>query len=187
MEFPRGDSGYPIGAEWDRLPVSSVASAELEAFSCRSAVQRGGPQPLRDAAHSGASGACRVSRGARHVDSGGGSAILNDLAGGDSELAARIVTTLARRHRLDQSRRLVNRRGLFDRTARPDVFRDERWSRRCALAPAAGPAYRAPASPAQPLPAVAALGLSLRCSAQGCCRRYALRSLHRKRGLTRSP
>jgi pyruvate dehydrogenase E1 component len=52
--------------------------------------------------------------------------ILNDLAGGSSELASRIVTTSPDVTVSTNLGGWVNRRGLFDRTERQDVFRDEK-------------------------------------------------------------
>jgi len=67
-----------------------------------------------------------VPHGERMSTQEGFGRILNDLAGSNGDLAARIVTTSPDVTVSTNLGGWVNRRGLFDRTERQDVFRDEK-------------------------------------------------------------
>jgi pyruvate dehydrogenase E1 component len=125
MELFRAAMAIPDGAEWDRFAGLNVAPAELEAFLAAVPFNAAGPRryatPLIPVPAS-----LPVPRGARMSTQEGFGRILNDLAGGDSELAARIVTTSPDVTASTNLGGWVNRRGLFDRTERQDVFRDEK-------------------------------------------------------------
>ena len=105
-----------------RARHAGAQSSNRSSPQCRSTPAEPPPRrrprsPCRHAAGAAAAGA---------VDPGGFGRILNDLAGGSSELAGRIVTTSPDVTVSTNLGGWVNRRGLFDRTERQDVFRDEK-------------------------------------------------------------
>src|SRR5229473_2458271 len=125
MELFRHAMAIPDGSEWDRFAGLDVAAAELESFLAAVRFNAAGmrrfatppiPVPAR----------LPVPRAARMSTQEGFGRILNDLAGGDSALAGRIVTTSPDVTASTNLGGWVNRRGLFDRTERQDVFRDEK-------------------------------------------------------------
>jgi len=125
MELFRHAMAIPDGSEWDRFAGLDVAAAELESFLAAVPFNAAGmrrfatppiPVPAR----------LPVPRAARMSTQEGFGRILNDLAGGDSALAGRIVTTSPDVTASTNLGGWVNRRGLFDRTERQDVFRDEK-------------------------------------------------------------
>src|SRR5258708_18323194 len=118
--------GTRDGAEGDRFAGLDVAPGALEAFLAAVPFNAAGPRryatppiPVPPS--------LPVPRGARMSTQEGFGRILNDLAGGDSGLAARIVTTSPDVTASTNLARWVNRRGPFDRTERQDVFRAAKW------------------------------------------------------------
>jgi pyruvate dehydrogenase E1 component len=115
----------PDGQEWDRFAGLDLPVAMLEqflasvAFAVEKNRQLAAPAvPVPDK--------LALPQGARLSTQEGFGRILNDLAGGDSELAARIVTCSPDVTVSTNLGGWVNRRGVFDRRERADVFRDEK-------------------------------------------------------------
>jgi pyruvate dehydrogenase E1 component len=125
MELFRAAMAIPDGAEWDRFAGLEVAGAELDAFLAAVPFNAAGTRRYATPAIP-VPATLPIPRGARMSTQEGFGRILNDLAGGDSELAARIVTTSPDVTASTNLGGWVNRRGLFDRTERQDVFRDEK-------------------------------------------------------------
>src|SRR5207245_1931039 len=119
MELFRAAMAIPDGAEWDRFAGLDIAVAELEAFLAAVPFNAAGKRryatpaiPVPDR--------LPIPRGARMSTQEGFGRVLNDLAAGDSALAARIVTTSPDVTASTNLGGWVNRRGLFDRTERQD-------------------------------------------------------------------
>jgi pyruvate dehydrogenase E1 component len=117
--------GVPEGSEWDRfagldLPAETVerflAAVPFVAQRQRQLIAPAVPVPA----------ALPVSGTGRVSTQEGFGRILNDLAAGDSELARRIVTCSPDVTVSTNLGGWVNRRGVFDRRERADVFRDEK-------------------------------------------------------------
>src|SRR6266852_338220 len=115
----------PEGDEWERFAGMPVAVEALERFlaGVPFAAQRG---RRLAAAPVAVPEALPLPQGARMSTQEGFGRILNDLAGGDSELARRIVTCSPDVTVSTNLGGWVNRRGVFDRRERADVFRDEK-------------------------------------------------------------
>ena len=145
--------------------------AELEAFLARRAVQPRGPPPPDRAGHRGAA-AARVQAGRRRCRRSRALASCSTrLARGDSELAARIVTTSPDVTVSTNLGAWVNRRGLFARAEKADLFRSEKIPR-----PSTGTSRRRASiielgiAENNLFILLSALGLSHRSTARGCCR-----------------
>jgi pyruvate dehydrogenase E1 component len=115
----------PEGDEWQRFAGMPVAVEAVERFlaGVPFAAQRGrrlaaAPVAVPDA--------LPLPQSARMSTQEGFGRVLNDLAGGDSELARRIVTCSPDVTVSTNLGGWVNRRGVFDRHERADVFRDEK-------------------------------------------------------------
>jgi pyruvate dehydrogenase E1 component len=129
--------GIADGAEWDRLAGAKLPAAELEAFLAEVPFAAEGvrqhvaaPVPVADLP-------VPAVGGARASTQEGFGKILNDLAGGDSPLASRIVTTSPDVTVSTNLGGWVNRRGIFHRSEVADTFRDEKVvsAQRWAMAP----------------------------------------------------
>jgi pyruvate dehydrogenase E1 component len=115
----------PEGQEWDRFAGLDLPAETVERFLAGvpfAAEQRrrllAEPVPVPDA--------LPLPSAQRLSTQEGFGRLLNDLAGGDSELAARIVTCSPDVTVSTNLGGWVNRRGVFDRRERADVFRDEK-------------------------------------------------------------
>ena len=115
----------PAGAEWERFAGLDLPAAALEDFLAavpfaaradRQLMAQSVPVP----------DVLPLPQAARLSTQEGFGRILNDLAGGDSALAARIVTCSPDVTVSTNLGGWVNRRGVFDRRERADVFRDEK-------------------------------------------------------------
>ena len=115
----------PEGDEWERFAGMPVPIEAVERFlaAVPFAAQRG---RRLAAAPVAVPEALPLPQGARMSTQEGFGRILNDLAGGDSELARRIVTCSPDVTVSTNLGGWVNRRGVFDRRERADVFRDEK-------------------------------------------------------------
>jgi pyruvate dehydrogenase E1 component len=125
MEIFRAAMAIPDGAEWDRFAGLDATVAELEPFLAAVPFNAAGPRRYATPAIP-VPATLPIPRGARMSTQEGFGRVLNDLAGGDTPLAARIVTTSPDVTASTNLGGWVNRRGLFDRTERQDVFRDEK-------------------------------------------------------------
>ena len=129
--------GIADGAEWDRFAGARLPAAELEAFLAEVPFAADGvrqhvaaPVPVADLP------VPQVGGSKASTQEGFGK-ILNDLAGGDSPLASRIVTTSPDVTVSTNLGGWVNRRGIFHREEVADTFRDEKVvsAQRWAMAP----------------------------------------------------
>jgi pyruvate dehydrogenase E1 component len=125
MEKFRAAMQIGDGAEWDRFSGLEPTPTELEAFLGSVPFNTAGTRRL-SAAPVAVPATLPVPQGARMSTQEGFGRILNDLAGGESPLADRIVTCSPDVTVSTNLGGWVNRRGLFDRTERQDVFRDEK-------------------------------------------------------------
>jgi pyruvate dehydrogenase E1 component len=115
----------PAGAEWDRFAGLDVGAREIEEFLAKvpfaaAGVRRLSAQPVPVPENLPAPAARRQS-----TQEGFGR-VLSDLAAGDSPLARHLVTCSPDVTVSTNLGGWVNRRGLFDRHERADVFRDEK-------------------------------------------------------------
>jgi len=117
--------GVPEGQEWARFAGLDLPEELLEAFlaavpfaASRERRLVAPVVPVPDT--------LPLPQGARMSTQEGFGRILNDLAGGDSELARHIVTCSPDVTVSTNLGGWVNRRGVFDRRERADVFRDEK-------------------------------------------------------------
>ncbi len=126
----------PDGAEWDRHAGLELPAETLDAFLAtvpfaaeKKRQQEAAPVPV---------GPLPVPTGAQMSTQEGFGKILNDLAGGDSELARHIVTTSPDVTVSTNLGGWVNRRGIFHAAEIADVFRDEKVvsAQRWAMSPA---------------------------------------------------
>lgn len=117
--------GVPKGAEWDRFAGLPLSPSDLAAFLAKVPFLQGGNRVLDDAIVPVPELTLPV-QGQKLSTQEAFGRILNDLAGGTSALAARIVTTSPDVTVSTNLGGWVNRRGLFDRADRADVFRDEK-------------------------------------------------------------
>jgi pyruvate dehydrogenase E1 component len=125
MEKFRAAMAVPDGAEWERFAGLDMPPETLESFLAQVPFNAAGTRRLT-APVIAVPQSLPVPHGARMSTQEGFGRILNDLAGGSSELASRIVTTSPDVTVSTNLGGWVNRRGLFDRTERQDVFRDEK-------------------------------------------------------------
>ncbi len=115
----------PEGREWDRFAGIGLPEEALERFLA--AVPFAAARPRQHAAAAvPVPEMLPVPPAARLSTQEGFGRILNDLAGGDSPLAGRIVTCSPDVTVSTNLGGWVNRRGVFDRRERADVFRDEK-------------------------------------------------------------
>ena len=128
IEAFRASLGVPAGQEWDRFAGLDVPAGEAEAFL--NAVPFASVYPRR---HAPPPVAVPADFPAPSTEAGkttstqeGFGRILFELAGGDSELASRIVTMSPDVTVSTNLGGWVNRRGLFDRRDKSDVFKAEK-------------------------------------------------------------
>jgi len=115
----------PDGAEWDRFAGLKLPPETIERFLA--GVAFAGRSVRRLTAPAVAiPEALPLPRAARMSTQEGFGRILNDIAAEDSELARRIVTCSPDVTVSTNLGGWVNRRGVFDRREREDVFRDEK-------------------------------------------------------------
>jgi pyruvate dehydrogenase E1 component len=115
----------PEGAEWERFAGLEVAPELIERFLAEVPFAAERERQL-EATPVALPESLPVPQGARLSTQEGFGRILNDLAGGDSELAGRIVTCSPDVTVSTNLGGWVNRRGVYDRHERSDVFRDEK-------------------------------------------------------------
>jgi pyruvate dehydrogenase E1 component len=115
----------PAGKEWERFAGMPVPVEALERFLAAVPFARSGGRRM-PAASIAVPETLPLPQGARMATQEGFGRVLNDLAGGDSELARRIVTCSPDVTVSTNLGGWVNRRGVFDRRERADVFRDEK-------------------------------------------------------------
>ena len=117
--------GVPEGREWDRFAGLELPAATLESFLAEVPFAAWRDRRIAAAAVP-VPDALPLPQAPRMSTQEGFGRILNDLAGGDSELAARIVTCSPDVTVSTNLGGWVNRRGVFDRREHADVFRDEK-------------------------------------------------------------
>jgi pyruvate dehydrogenase E1 component len=125
MEKWRSSQNIRSGHEWDRFEGLSQEPAELDAFLATAPFNQGAqrrlsaprikvPQPLA------------FKPSPQMSTQQGFGLVLNEIARGDTELAKRIVTTSPDVTVSTNLGPWVNRRGLFARTEKADLFRSEK-------------------------------------------------------------
>ena len=126
----------PEGQEWARFAGLDIPEAELDAFLAELPLARAGTRRHRTPAIP-VPAELPVPSGRRLSTQEAFGRILGSLAGGDAELASRIVTTSPDVTVSTNLGAWVNRRGIFDRTERADTFREEKVvsAQRWAMAP----------------------------------------------------
>jgi pyruvate dehydrogenase E1 component len=117
--------GVPEGREWDRFAGLELAAETLERFLAEVPFVARRDRRLAAAAVA-VPEALPLPQAPRMSTQEGFGRILNDLAGGDSDLASRIVTCSPDVTVSTNLGGWVNRRGVFDRREHADVFRDEK-------------------------------------------------------------
>jgi pyruvate dehydrogenase E1 component len=115
----------PKGAEWDRFAGLDMPAERLEAFLAGAPLASAGVRRL-SSPHIPLPAALPVPRGARQSTQEAFGRILGELAASNSDLAARIVTTSPDVTVSTNLGSWVNRRGIFDRSERADIFREEK-------------------------------------------------------------
>jgi pyruvate dehydrogenase E1 component len=124
------------GAEWDHFAGLDMPADELKSFLAKApfAAEKSRGREATEVPVP----ALTVPQGNQMSTQEGFGKILNDLAGGDSALASRIVTTSPDVTVSTNLGGWVNRRGIFHRAEVADVFRDEKVvsAQRWAMAPA---------------------------------------------------
>jgi len=113
------------GHEWDRFEGLEEPADAIQAFLDRVPFASGGERRLRTAPIAVPAELKVVIQPKMSTQTGFG-ALLNELARGDTELAARIVTTSPDVTVSTNLGAWVNRRGLFAREALADTFKSER-------------------------------------------------------------
>jgi len=117
--------GVPKGAEWDLFAGLDIPPERLSAFLEGVPLAGCGPR-WRDALRVAVPPSLPMARGARLSTQEAFGRILGDIAGTDTELAQRIVTTSPDVTVSTNLGPWVNRRGIFDRAERADTFREEK-------------------------------------------------------------
>jgi pyruvate dehydrogenase E1 component len=115
--------GVPQGAEWDRAAGLDIDAGALQDFLDGVKFAQSGSR--RHAAAPVPVPALCVARQDQTSTQQAFGQVLNDLGRGDSALAAALVTTSPDVTVSTNLGGWVNRRGLFNRHERPDVFREE--------------------------------------------------------------
>jgi pyruvate dehydrogenase E1 component len=113
------------GAEWDFFAGLDLPAAEISAFLERVPLAASGPRSYK-APSIPVPATLSTPRGARLSTQEAFGRILGELAGGDTALAERIVTTSPDVTVSTNLGPWVNRRGIFDRAERADTFREEK-------------------------------------------------------------
>jgi len=125
MALFRKSMSVPEGAEWDRFAGLSVSPSEVETFLAEVPFAGKGQRRLSAPAVA-VPASLPVPAGPRQATQEGFGRILSELAAGDSDLARHIVTCSPDVTVSTNLGGWVNRRGLFDRHERSDVFREEK-------------------------------------------------------------
>ena len=125
MDGFRDAMGIAKGEEWERFAGLARAPAELEAFLAQAPFARVFPR-RSEAPPVAVPPVLPAPRGATMSTQEAFGRVLYELAGGDSELARRIVTTSPDVTVSTNLGGWVNRRGLFDRRDQRDVFKEEK-------------------------------------------------------------
>src|SRR6201987_4897595 len=124
MEKWRAAQNIRLGHEWDKFEGLSQDTAELEAFLAEAPFNQEGRRrltaPVIEVPQLAFKPAAQMS-----TQQGFG-LVLNEIARGDSELAARIVTASPDVTVSTNLGAWVNRRGLFARAEKADTFRSEK-------------------------------------------------------------
>jgi pyruvate dehydrogenase E1 component len=115
----------PAGSEWDRFAGLEASEGEIEAFLETVPFAARGARRLKAPAVP-VPASLPVPASQRQSTQEGFGRILSDLAAGDSALARHIVTSSPDVTVSTNLGSWVNRRGLFDRHERSDVFREEK-------------------------------------------------------------
>jgi pyruvate dehydrogenase E1 component len=115
----------PDGAEWEKFAGLDLPAEELAAWLKSRPFFAEGPR-RHEAAPVPVPARLPHPRAERMSTQEGFGRILNDLAAGDTELAARIVTTSPDVTVSTNLGGWVNRRGVFERARHEDVFREEK-------------------------------------------------------------
>jgi pyruvate dehydrogenase E1 component len=121
-QFKKG-MNIPDGAEWDRFAGLNAAAPELEAFLKQAPFNQEGRRRT-EAPEVAIPAALPAPKDKESSTQAGFGKILNAIAGEDSELARRIVTTSPDVSVSTNLGAWINRRGLFGHTEAEDVFRE---------------------------------------------------------------
>jgi pyruvate dehydrogenase E1 component len=125
MEKWRAQQGIRPGHEWDKFEGLSQDEAVLQAFLADVPFNREGARRL-EAPTIEVPRQLEFKPAAQMSTQQGFGLVLNEIARGDSELAARIVTTSPDVTVSTNLGAWVNRRGLFARAEKADLFRSEK-------------------------------------------------------------
>ncbi|HZD25979.1 MAG TPA: transketolase, partial [Alphaproteobacteria bacterium] len=117
--------GVPEGREWDRFAGLEIAPETLQTFMDAAPFNQGATR-VRQAERVPVPARLPVPRGKQISTQEAFGRILYDIAGEDSALASRIVTASPDVTVSTNLGGWVNRRGIFDRRRREDVFRTEK-------------------------------------------------------------
>ncbi|MFZ9416837.1 MAG: transketolase, partial [Alphaproteobacteria bacterium] len=121
----RAQHAVPRGAEWERLAGMEIPEAEVERFLAAVPFAQSFPR-RRDAQSVPVPDELPVPQAATMSTQEGFGRVLYELAGGDSHLASRIVTTSPDVSVSTNLGGWVNRRGIFDRRDMKDIFKEEK-------------------------------------------------------------
>jgi len=125
MDTFRRLMGVPEGREWDRFAGLELGETKLQAFIDRAPFVEAGSR-IKSAPKIEVPAAFPAPHAERMSTQEAFGRVLFELAGGDSELASRLVTTSPDVTVSTNLGGWVNRRGIFDRRKREDVFREEK-------------------------------------------------------------
>ena len=117
--------GVPEGQEWDRFAGLDLGAEKLQAFIDRVPFVEGGSR-IKSAPEIEVPADFPAPKAELMSTQEAFGRVLFELAGGDSELASRIVTASPDVTVSTNLGGWVNRRGIFDRRKRQDVFREEK-------------------------------------------------------------
>jgi pyruvate dehydrogenase E1 component len=125
IEALRQLHGVPVGAEWEPLAGMELPAPEIERFLAEVPFAQRYPR-RHGAQRIPVPESFPVPSGASMSTQEGFGKILYDLAGGQSQLASRIVTTSPDVSVSTNLGGWVNRRGIFDRRDLKDIFKEEK-------------------------------------------------------------
>ncbi len=120
----RRDFNIPEGAEWDPFSGLQLSRRELAGFIDAAPILEGGSR-VRQAAAVPVPAEVPLPKAKKISTQDAFGRVMNELGRGDSELASRIVTASPDVTVSTNLGAWVNHRGIFDRIARNDVFKDE--------------------------------------------------------------
>ncbi|MCH8187606.1 MAG: transketolase [Proteobacteria bacterium] len=124
METFRHDFSIPEGAEWDPFAGLDLPREDLAGFIAAAPILKGGSR-VRHAAAVPVPAEVPLPKARKISTQDAFGRVMNELGRGDSELASRIVTASPDVTVSTNLGAWVNHRGIFDRIARSDVFKDE--------------------------------------------------------------